>query len=483
MIRQVAQTIARHKMLRAGDRVCVAVSGGADSVALLHVLRDLADELGITLAIAHLNHKLRGPESDEDERFVAELGVRLGLPFFSHTVDVAAAASKNRENIEQVGRNSRYQWFTRLLHQGLADKIALGHTQGDQAETVLYRLLRGSGSAGLAGIRPVLAGGVVRPLIEVSRHDVVGYLRCRKERWREDSSNLRPDFARNRIRQELLPQLEREWNPRLPRVLSHLAAWAQDEEDYWQGQLARLAGDLIEARSDGVYVDVTKLQTLETAVAKRLLRRAMEQAKGDLRGIEYEHVEAVRDLARPGKGSGGLDLPGMSVRRSFEWLRFMTAGDTRDAASQEYWFEVQVPGRYALPDGTAEIEFHLCSESDTKPGYNEKRRQALDWKRLSGPLQLRNWRAGDAYRPRGRAREKKLKALFQESKIPVWDRARWPVVCFSATTTKPLDERSQDGQTVVWSRGFGPSADFAAGEATDTLLEIVVKTGKGADFS
>jgi tRNA(Ile)-lysidine synthase len=468
--RQVLQTIAKHGMLQPGDRVCVAVSGGADSVALLHILRELADELGITLALAHLNHKLRGAESDADEEFVRALADGAGLRYFTHAVDVAAEARATSQNLEQAGRNCRYQWFTRLLREDLADKIAVGHTRSDQAETVLYRLLRGAGSAGLAGVRPVLPGGVVRPLIGVSREEVVTYLQAGGHRWREDSSNRDLDFERNRIRHELMPQLARDWNPQIESALAHLAAWAGDEEDYWRQELGRLTAELLEERADGVYLRVSATRHLPAAVLKRLVRQAVEKVRENLRGVDYEHVEAACEMIRSGRGSGRLDLPGMTVARSFDAVRFTSAGAAQ--ASGEYSMELAGPGIYPVPGSSVCIELKLAAGASLKPGYNERCQEALDWGKLPKPLKLRSWQPGDRYQPWGRGKEKKLKALFHEERIALWDRAGWPVVCAAEPGADGSKGQRGGRQTIIWARGFGPSAGFAPDENTETVLEI-----------
>ena len=201
-------TISRYRMFQPGQYVGVAVSGGADSVALLHILLELAPSLGIRLAVLHLDHMLRGDESRGDAEFVRDLAAKFDLSFHLHQVDVGRMS----DNLEQAARSARYEFFGQFLISR-THRVALGHTRSDQAETVLFRFLRGAGTAGLAGIRPVTSDGCVRPLIDVDRATIEAWLRERGIDWREDSTNHSTDFARNRIRHELLPQLTRDWNP------------------------------------------------------------------------------------------------------------------------------------------------------------------------------------------------------------------------------------------------------------------------------
>ena len=227
MIERVVGNITRYSMFRPGQRIGVAVSGGADSVCLLHVLRELAPRWELRLTVLHLDHQLRGEESRQDALFVRELAAALDLPFELREIDVHSLCGETGDNLEQAARAARLEFFRSFLQAGTLDRVAVGHTRSDQAETVLFRFLRGSGTAGLSGIRPVTEDGIVRPLLEIQRPEIEQYLRERGIAWRTDSTNVSSAFARNRIRQELLPQLTREWNPRMtetPRPYRRLGA-------------------------------------------------------------------------------------------------------------------------------------------------------------------------------------------------------------------------------------------------------------------
>ena len=234
MLEQVAETISRYNMFERGHTVGVAVSGGADSVCLLHVLLELAPRWALRLRVLHLNHRLRGQESLDDAVFVREMAGRLGLerrrPGNGRR---PSARRERREPGTSWPGEVRRQFFRERLEAGLVNRVALGHTRSDQAETVLFRLLRGCGTAGLAGILPVTGEGIVRPLLDVDRAGRRALPPQRNIPWREDSSNRDPAFARNRIRHELLPASDRDWNPSLTDSLAHMATLVQDEERYW----------------------------------------------------------------------------------------------------------------------------------------------------------------------------------------------------------------------------------------------------------
>lgn len=407
-------------MLPPGCRVVAAVSGGPDSVCLLHALREIGANLS---GIAHFNHKLRGEASDEDERFVAAAAARLSLPFFRDSSDVRAAPG----NLEQAARLARMTFFRALIRDGAADRVALGHTRDDQAETVLFRIFRGSGLAGLAGIHPVTEDGFLRPLIEVTRTQVEQYLRSREIAWREDLSNADPRFARNRLRYHLLPQLARDWNPRIGEALAHLADLAYEEERWWASQTFF---------NDDAEFPAAPLAAMPRATARRAIRRAIAEAKGDLRGVEFEHIERILDLAGRSSGDGRVALPGAEALRSFGWIRVARPVSHRPAEP----FRVTVPGTYTSPDGAGQIRFDLA-ETRSPSCANLKLELAVC-------MDLRAWRPGDHYHPVGRSRDQKIKEMFQSARIPSWRRQHWPIV--------------ECGGKIVWARGFGPACEFAA---------------------
>ncbi len=440
-------------MLPPGQRVGVGLSGGADSMCLLHLLMEMAPEWGWRLTVLHVDHGLRGAASLADAEFVEREAARLGLPFILERADVRALGG----NLEQAGREVRRAFFRRLLSGGQLDRVAVGHTRSDQAETVLYRFLRGAGTAGLAGIRPVTAEGIVRPLLAIDRGEVERWLRERGIGWREDASNRDPVFDRNRIRHELLPALTREWNPALTATLANIADWAREEEAWWEDEIGRLATELLVEKPPAVLVSAGALAGLPAAPARRLLRRAIERAKGDLRGIDFEHVRTILDMAAAPEGHGRMQAPGLDVFRSFDWLRLAPAGP---APARDFRLPIEPPARAELPDGSAlcaEILQKQESTEDGDSGYNVKV-GCLQWNRVTAPLAVRNWRPGDRYRPVGFSSETKIKTLFQDARVPLWERRHWPVLT--------------SGEEIVWVRRFGPAAEYAASPGEGPVLCI-----------
>ncbi len=475
-IRGIEATIAKHGMLGRGERVGVAVSGGPDSVALLYALRELGPRLGVTLGVVHLDHQLRGSESDRDREFVAELACKLGFEASLTSCAVAAEARRTGDNLEQAARKIRYEYFRSLVGEGRYDKIAVGHTRSDQAETVLFRILRGAGGAGLAGVRPVVGEHIVRPLFEVTREDVMAYLGGHGYDYKLDSSNLDPGRDRNRLRHDLLPHLRSNWNPNIVNTLANMAEWSRAEEEDWTARLPALAKTHLTAADGGIGFQVDSLRPLSLAATRRLLRHAIEQVRGDLRGIDFNHVESLRRLSDETQGGGQLDLPGLKAQRSLGEVRLSPARVPSGEEPGPYDLNVDAPGRFSGPWGTSLVILKLHYRENLAPeqAYNGKWRSLLDWEKLPRPLRLRNWRPGDCYRPAGRTGAKKLKSLFHEQRIAVWRRGGWPVLVGAEQSRIDSEPEGNEpkAEEIIWARTFGPSARFGAEENSRVLLEI-----------
>ncbi len=482
--------LRRCEMLRPGDHVGVAVSGGADSVALLLLLEELRERLGIQLAVLHFNHQLRGAESDADEEFVRELAKAHGFDFHADHADVAAEAKKARTNLEDTARRLRYAFFERVVAEGHATRVAVAHTADDQAETVLAHILRGTGPAGLGSIYPV-AGVVIRPLLEIRRDDLRDYLRSKKQTWREDTSNLDLTRTRARIRHVLLPLLENEFQPAAVEHLGRLAGMAREDEAFWHALVEARFHVLVE-RSSGEATIAARdlLEPLrlpgpenaagilpQEAVAKRLVRRIVSEVKrsgssgaGPSSQLTATHVGQVLRLAREGRSGQSLALPGgVRVEREFERLIFgaKQAGETGKKAgggttgTLEYAYAVSLDEQSGAAVPVAELgSLVRLKVIDWPPpgGQTNPRNAVVDRDRLRAPLVLRNWRPGDAFRPLGRGSVRKLKRLLLEKRVGLRARAGWPVLT--------------SGGTLVWARGLPVAVEYAPREATRTGVEI-----------
>jgi len=452
MLDRVAEYISRHNMFPVSSRAGVAVSGGADSVFLLHALHELAPRWNLQLSVVHIEHGLRGAASLDDAEFVRQLAASFGLAFHLHTARVADI----EDNQEQAARRVRQDFFRELIASRTLDRIATGHTRNDQAETVLYRILRGSGLAGIAGILPVTNEGLVRPLLDLDRTEIETWLRERNIPWCEDATNQDRTYARNRLRHDVLPLLRESFNPQLDDALANIATLAQDEERYWESTLPPIPAGAPQ------FLQTAQLTSGPPAVARRLIRRAIEAAKGSLRQIDFAHVERVLEMARSGEGHDRVQLPGLDVFRSFDWIRVTPAGADNSRA-RDFSLRVNVPGSVELPGSASRITLQILK----KEAPAESRGtivDELDWQRLTHPgdavpsLELRNWRPGDQYQPVGQSKQQKVKFLFQDARVPLWERGKWPIITYNGT--------------IVWSRRFGAAAGFAAGPSTRVVLRV-----------
>jgi len=433
-------------LLKPGMRLAVALSGGADSVALLRSLAGRSAELGLVLHVAHLHHGLRGAEADADLEFCRELAGKLGLPFHEARVDTAAEARANAksgkpaETIEEAARRLRYSWFRELMSKELLHAMATAHTLDDQAETVLAKFLRGAWTEGLAGISPKLespegGGCVVRPLLSATRVEIESYLRALGQEWREDSTNRHLTFSRNRIRHELLPVLQG-WNPRLREHLAQMAELARDEEAWWQAEVARLAPQLLlpgrPARGGGrsaggtgapsVALDATRLAALPPALQRRLLRYAAEQFGG---AIDFVATESLRSLALAGRAGQRLELAnGLSAERSARELRLST-----ESGSAPKVKSAEAPPEYtsAIPGEIDAPAFGLRLLVDVAAPAQVDARDGLQ-NGTPRVATLRNWKAGDRVRLRYSNGARKVKEVLARLRVTGAERATWPVL-------------------------------------------------------
>src|SRR6202142_2937511 len=468
------------RMIVPGERVGVAVSGGADSVALLRLFEDLRADLGVSLCVVHLNHGLRGDAANEDEAFVAALAHELEVPFFTSREDVAALARRNHWNLEDAGRRARFGFFEQLVRDGRCAKIAVAHTADDQAETLLARIIRGTGSRGLVGIHPV-RGVVIRPLLEVRRGELREYLLAKGQTWREDASNLDTTRLRARVRHQLLPVLERDFAPAIVERLTKLAEVQSGEEEFWDAlvaeRLATLRGESGGASSIGIEQLLAPLPQLShtreasVALSRRMILALLRQAAGGESEFDAAHVQQVLHLASKSQSGRRIELPhGVQVVREFDRLQFIS----RDAAATSARGRSTQPGArpyeyvVALPnDGAAAIEvpelrarFYLKAIDWPSAARDTKQEtDALDADRLTPPLVLRNWRPGDACHLPGKRRAQKLKEIFAEGRISLGDRKNWPVLTSTGR--------------IVWMRGWPPATDFSA--RADSRRGIIVR--------
>jgi tRNA(Ile)-lysidine synthase len=494
MLGVIRRGVYGRPLFRPGDRIGIAVSGGADSVALLHLLLELQRQLGVVLSLAHFNHQLRGRASDEDEKFVSKLAERYGLEFHIARANVASKAKQQKLNLEDAARRARYGFFSDLVKEGKVTQVAVAHTADDQAETVLAHILRGTGLAGLGGIHPV-SQQIVRPLLQIRRAALRVYLKEQKQTWREDATNRDTAKLRARIRKKLLPMLEKHFQPSTVEHLSALAQFAREDDAHLEFTAAMRARVLSKKTDGTIRIHIRELQCLPKRIkikssdidpllklrtrslTGRMVRHIVKQVKTRAGELCARHVEAVLDLAERAESGKLLQLPGgVEVRRERDSLVFRATAQSREPNPVR---TTGKPRPRAAPKPAKEFEYSIdFSGSDTilevpclacifrftmidwpaKRGETSSTGPVLDRHALRPPLVLRNWRPGDRLQPAGHRKAHKLKRLLNEKRVSRWEREGWPVLTSAGV--------------LAWARGFPVAAQFAANERTQVGISI-----------
>lgn len=467
LIQSMLSTISRFEMIRSGDRVLVAVSGGPDSVALLHALWSIQDQTGIKLHVAHLNHSFRAEESDRDAEYVRELSSRLGVSCTVEKIDVPTVQRSLRVSPEEAARLVRYEFLERAADSVGADRIAIGHTSDDQVETVLLNLLRGTGVDGLAGMPPV-RGQIVRPFIETSRAEVERYVAEQDLRPMVDSTNLQPRYTRNKIRLDLLPKLRDEYNPDIDSAILRVSELARADTAYLYVEARdALQSSTVERAEDSLTLDSASLLEYPLAVRRRVVREAVREARGGLTDLGFLHTEEILRMLRTGVPFE-YELPGGTfVTGNARHLKLMAARPVESIVTFDV--ELPVPGRAEVAEIDLLVESTITTERLDPVQPRSGMQAMLDFASIVGTLRVRNWRPGDRIRPFGMAGHKKLQDVFVDAKIPRAVRHRIPLIA--------------DDEKVVWVPGLVLSESARVTDRTRAYVRIAVSGMPGSEFA
>jgi tRNA(Ile)-lysidine synthase len=455
--RKFEKTVRREGLLRKGDRVLVAFSGGPDSTALLALLLGIRKSWSLEIHAAHFNHRLRRG-APADERFVEDVCRRLKLPLHRGSADVRTYARDGGLNLEEASRLLRYGFLRDVASEIRADRIATGHTRNDQAETLLMRLLRGSGPTGLGGIFPLVGGLIIRPLLDLERPELVEYLRLRGWTFRRDESNRDRRFLRNRVRDELIPRLKKEYDPGLVRHLAQAATILRDEGRVLEGLARRRARSAFRVDRNRPALDLALLGRMPLGLARRLVRLFIGEVKGDLRAVSFEDVEALLELG-PGKEHVLPDR--LTLRREGGLLVQKKGPDSRP----EYDFLWDGRGTLDIPAAGLALRGRVLTGRGLRSlRHDDERRACLDAALLDLPLRVRNRRPGDRYRPLGAPGGKKVKEILRAKGIPLEERDRRPVIL--------------SRNRIVWMPGLPVAEEFKVGPMTARVLRIEKAEGR-----
>lgn len=474
-VRSAAQAISEFGMLQPEDSVLAGVSGGPDSVALVSILQELAPVFSFRVGIAHFDHCLRGEDSHRDAEFVASLAEKLGLPFYIKRKDVGRYKRKHKLSLEEAARQLRYAFYDSMAAKHSYSKIALGHHADDNAELILMFIIRGSGTVGGSGIPPIRDGRIIRPLIRLTRQEIIDYLDEKGLECVSDRSNLDNYYLRNRIRNRLIPQLKESYNAGIVRNLNRFADILRNEKEWLEDIIAPIYTKVVSGvEKDHLCMSLTALQSQPEAVKRRLVRKAIAGIKGDLRRVSFSHVAAVIKLMETGPTRGDLDLPGrIRISRNGEMLYVSKEKcplrdlGKKPAGSEEISFSYPVdrpdekPGSVFIREAGLQLRFSTLEMRNLSELHRTGQELAFfDMNKIEFPLVVRNLQPGDRFRPLGMAGSQKVKKFFIDHKIPVEQRSRCPVLL------------SRD--RIIWVVGHRIDEGYKVSGATRSVLKVAL---------
>ena len=477
VVDKVFETIKKHNLIESGEKVIVGVSGGPDSVCLLHVLCLLAEKLGIKLFAVHVNHMLRGGESELDEQYAGELCKKLGIPLFIGRHDIKKLSEEKRISLEEAGREARYRQFDIAAVETGASKIAVAHNKNDQAETVLLNVLRGAGLNGLKGM-DYKSGKIIRPLLDAERKEIEDYCGRNGLSPRIDASNLQSVYTRNKVRLELIPYINRIFGTDAVKNICRMSRLLSDDNDFIE-KTAFFSYErcIAETGRNSVSLDTDKLKELHPALRRRVIRNAIKSVKGNLKEIESNHVEKADGLCIGGRTGAVLHLPGgIRILRSYGIIKIYAGAEHKpkeQAATERPVFDypVKIPGITRVDEIGALIETSIEKnikniENRKNIGYNSTV-QYFDYDKLKTGINIRSRKNGDVFKPYGSTGTKKLKEYMIDKKIPRDMRDGIPLIA--------------KGNEIVWAVGCGISDKYKVAGNTLDVLKIAYRRKEATD--
>ncbi|MDD4680395.1 MAG: tRNA lysidine(34) synthetase TilS [Clostridia bacterium] len=465
MLQKVLHTIQSYRMLSPGDKVVVGLSGGADSVALLHILKEIQEgPLDIRLFAAHVNHGIRGEAARNDADFTQTLCSGWGIPFYLEEADIPSLACSLQQSEEEAGRHFRYGFFHKVLEKTGADKIATAHHKNDQAETILHNLIRGTGMQGLTGIQAVNEGIIIRPLLELTKQEILEYLDIHHLPYQEDATNKDSTYTRNRIRNRLIPVLEKDFNPDIVDSLVRMSRILREEEEFLTEYTRDLYRKYSKTLTNKLVFDLKPFLSCHTAIQKRLVRAALRDLRGDLDDVGSSHVEAVIKLAAGSRTGSQTVVPGsekgdqpVQVKVSYGTLQFQKV--KLDMPSAIVDKHLDIPGKVVWEHP----EMVITAERWEKNKGLEFSPQCIyiDEDKIKGNLMLRSRKEGDRFQPLGMEGTKKLKDFFIDRKVPAEQRAYVPLLV--------------DEENIIWVAGFQMNHNYRLTDLSRNIVKISIQ--------
>ncbi|TAL26609.1 MAG: tRNA lysidine(34) synthetase TilS [Nitrospirae bacterium] len=458
LLDKLTTTLVKHSMLHERDRVLVGLSGGPDSVCLLHLLNRLKEEYKLDIRALYIDHGLRPDETPSEIEFCKGLCEKLGIPFITKSIDVKGYAAESGINKQEAARELRYKIFEDIALEIGANKIALAHNADDQAETFFMRILRGSGTKGLAGIPPV-RGKIIRPLIEVERSEIEEFLDESSQDYAIDSSNLRKDYFRNWLRLSVMPEFKKQ-NPDLIRTTSRVIEIVREEDNYLELIVTKTLMKLIPKKTDKrIDLFLVPLENMDKVILRRVLRRAIDAVKG-LKGIGFVHIEDIIALVKKGTSGDRIYLPkGIRVIKGYSTLIL-----TSEQPSKLGTYSLDVPGEVILKEAGVLMKADFLGDQLSSVSDQKKEKLLLNADKIKTPLTVRGRKAGDFFYPAGFGKRKKLQDYFVDEKIPRDERDSIPIVL--------------SGDDIVWVGEYRQDERFKVTAETKKIIMLEIKLSR-----
>lgn len=454
LIDDVKRTIKKYNMLKKNERIVIGVSGGPDSLCLLHVLKTISLDEGYRLYAAHLNHQFRGKDADEDAAFVEELCKKWGIPVFIKVFDVPAYAEKTGLSPEEAGREIRYRLFDEVVEKVSADKIAVAQNLNDQAETILMRFMRGSGIEGLKGIEPV-RDNIVRPLLEIDRRRIEKYCSLNELSPRIDKTNLEPVYNRNKIRLELIPYIEKNFNPNIIQSLVRFSNIVREENELLENEAYREFDVVAEPENDRVVISIEKSKGLHIAQKRRIIRLAVEQLANSLNGFDFKHFESVVGLME--KSTGAAVILPHKLKAYVSYDKLILAKNI-EKADKKCYYKLKYDYNNVIETEDGQIIIQRLKPEEIKNIPKERDRVYIDGSRIKEELVLRNREPGDKFSPIGMKGSKKLKDYLIDEKVPREKRDGLKLIA--------------DGNEIIWIIGGRLSEKYKITDHSSNIVMI-----------
>lgn len=461
LTKKVLETIQRENLIEQNDRVLVALSGGADSVALLYALNHLKKELGIQLFAAHLNHQIRGIQAHEDALFSFHVSSKNNIRCFLKSVNVPEMAMEKKMSMEEAARAARYEMLLTLKEQLHCNKIALAHNLDDQAETIIMRILRGTGLNGLRGIAYKREDGVIRPLMDVKRYEIEEFCSLNEIDYITDNTNYDNVYTRNKVRLELLPFIEEHFACNIKEILARMSHGIREDSIYLEDNAHQLFASLHQRIEDyAVQFEIESLEPLSSAMVKRLLKFAYAELTGNAEGLESIHLDDALKLMHNPKSGLKANFPKGIIVEKKGYHLYVTKKPI-ESEEVEFQYEIVLDGITVVPELGIEIDTRVISREKSKLLSASSNIKAFDFEKIKGPLVVRNRRVGDRIKPLGFNGRKKIKDIFIDKKIPQHSRGRIPIIT--------------DDEKIIWIVGHDISDESKIVDSTKKVVRLTVR--------